>query len=157
MPTNEEQLNPFVDPEETADILLRIEKMKADLSRLNADVSDKEADTFIDEFSKWQKKSHQIAQDKGWHDAYDEITPYHIAAWVALAHSELSEALNAFRKPGQPDEHCPQFKSEEIELADVVIRLMDTCEALGINLGAAIVAKMHFNEKRDYRHGGKIV
>ena len=41
------------------------------------------------------------------------------------------------------------------ELADVVIRCMDTAEALGIDLEAAIVLKHQYNATRAYRHGGK--
>ena len=52
--------------------------------------------------------------------------------------SELSEALEKHRKtigkgqPDQPDEHCPEFGG--VEFADVVIRLMDLCQKMNINL-----------------------
>lgn len=41
------------------------------------------------------------------------------------------------------------------ELADVVIRVMDTCEALGIDLQAAIEEKHAYNATRSFRHGNK--
>jgi NTP pyrophosphatase (non-canonical NTP hydrolase) len=41
------------------------------------------------------------------------------------------------------------------ELADVVIRVMDTCEVLGIDLQSAIEEKHKYNSTRAYRHGGK--
>lgn len=71
---------------------------------------------------------------------------------IALMHSELSEMLEGIRKPG-PDSHCPLFTSEEIELADLLIRAFDYAEAHKLRLVSAIEAKMTFNESRPYRHG----
>jgi NTP pyrophosphatase (non-canonical NTP hydrolase) len=42
------------------------------------------------------------------------------------------------------------------ELADVIIRVLDMCGALGIDIAAALADKMAFNETRPYRHGGKL-
>jgi NTP pyrophosphatase (non-canonical NTP hydrolase) len=41
------------------------------------------------------------------------------------------------------------------ELADVVIRCMDTAEALGIDLQSAILQKHRYNATRPHRHGNK--
>lgn len=41
------------------------------------------------------------------------------------------------------------------ELADILIRVFDTCGAWGVDIGAATKAKMEFNSMRPYRHGGK--
>lgn len=41
------------------------------------------------------------------------------------------------------------------ELADAVIRIADLCGHLGIDLEAAVKAKMAFNETREYKHGKK--
>lgn len=71
---------------------------------------------------------------------------------IALMHSELSEMLEAVRKP-RPDDHCPGFSNEEIEAADVLIRLMDYCAGNGLTLAAATLAKMEFNESRPHKHG----
>ena len=68
-------------------------------------------------------------------------------------HSELSECLEAWRNGNPPDKHCPTHNSVDIELADCMIRIMDFCEANGINLEAAICAKMEFNEDREWKHG----
>lgn len=53
-----------------------------------------------------------------------------------------------------PDGVRPVTKEEE-EAADILIRLMDLCEARGIDLARVTLAKMHYNESRPYKHGGK--
>ena len=69
------------------------------------------------------------------------------AEMIALIHSELSEALEAVRKNAM-DSHLTQWKGEEIEMADAVIRIFDYCAGHGIPLGEAIMAKLHFNYNR---------
>ena len=112
-----------------------------------------------------QKEAHAIAREKGWWD--EERT---FGDLIALIHSELSEALEAYRTdPDEPlmdtdtDGHPILYwdpidqKPEGVasELADVVIRVADMAEHYGIDLDAAVRAKMEFNRGREYRHGGK--
>lgn len=73
---------------------------------------------------------------------------------LVLMHSELSEALEGIRKPG-PDQHCPEFTQEEVELADLYIRLMDYSGGFNLRLGEAIVAKLAYNATRPHKHGKK--
>jgi len=44
-----------------------------------------------------------------------------------------------------------------IEIADVVIRILDFCEANDIDLELALNLKLAYNETRAFRHGGKLV
>lgn len=71
---------------------------------------------------------------------------------IALIHSELGEMTEGVRKP-HPDEHCPAFTSEEIELADALIRAFDYAGAFRLRLGEAVLAKMEYNKSRPYKHG----
>lgn len=73
---------------------------------------------------------------------------------IALCHSELSEALERFRKDADKmDEHCPEFKNIEIEMADEVIRVLEFCQRRNLRIGEAIIAKHNFNKTRPYKHG----
>lgn len=68
----------------------------------------------------WQKKVHQNAVDHGWWDGDGGRS---VGETVALIHSELSEALEVYRKTDvNPPESDPEFREE---IADVVIRILD--------------------------------
>lgn len=103
--------------------------------------------------SELQVAAHANAVAKGFYEAgrptFGEL--------VALAHSELSEALEAYRERGFTDSVTENGKPEGVasELADTVIRIADMCGALGIDLNTAVVKKMAYNATRTYRHGGK--
>jgi NTP pyrophosphatase (non-canonical NTP hydrolase) len=102
----------------------------------------------------WDKKATEVyktAREKGWWD-----TERNDGELIALMHSELSEALEALRHGNQPDNHIPEFCGTEAELADVVIRIMDYGQARGLHNAEAIEAKMAYNLKRPYKHGGKV-
>jgi len=43
----------------------------------------------------------------------------------------------------------------ESELADVIIRVLDLAEALGMDMGKTMAAKMKYNETREHKHGGR--
>ncbi len=80
----------------------------------------------------------------GWHDDERDF-----AADIALLHSEVSEAFEGYRKGD--DANVAE------ELADVFIRLLDTCSRRGVNLATEFDKKMKRNAERGYKHGGKRV
>lgn len=86
---------------------------------------------------------HGLAKDAGWHD-----TPVHPAIRIALIHSEVSEAMEGFRKDLN-DDHLTNRKMSEVELADAVIRIFDLAGAEGFDLGGALVEKLQYNANRD--------
>lgn len=66
---------------------------------------------------------------------------------IALMHSELSEALEGWRK-NLMDDHLPERRMIEVELADAVIRILDTAGAEGLDLAGAIQEKFAYNQHR---------
>ena len=110
-----------------------------------------------------QKRAHDTAKAKGWWEKEQDIDGDVIAAVVdipkalCLIHSEVSEGLESCRR----DEAHMWFRDDgkpeglASELADVVVRCMDLCGALGIDLESAILTKMSFNDLRSHKHGGK--
>lgn len=74
---------------------------------------------------------------------------------VALIHGELSEGIEALRKPAFPI-NSTEKDSFGGEMADAVIRIMDLCAFFGIPIGDAIVARAQHNTTRPHMHGGKI-
>lgn len=73
--------------------------------------------------------------------------PETFATKIALIHSELSEALEGFRKD-KMDDHLQYRKSAEVELADALIRIFDLAGALGLDLAGATMEKLVYNMHR---------
>jgi len=79
------------------------------------------------------QECHESAWNAGWWHNIEtgEVNPFDINKRASLAHSELSEAMEAFRKDLMDDKlvHRPGL---EVELADFLIRIFDCIGFLAI-------------------------
>lgn len=135
-----------------------IEEEKSEIAKLQFPYLEKKFKLYFEDI---QKVIHITAKEKGWWDERDELLEKHkefvIATVIALAHSELSEALESARHGYPSSEQIPSRGNFEVELADVIIRIMDLSERLGIDLAGTIIDKMKYNATREYKHGGKAI
>lgn len=70
-----------------------------------------------------------------------------VGEMLALIHSEVSEALEGYRKDLM-DDHLPRRKMIEVELADTIIRVCDLAGYLGLDLQGAVDEKLSYNATR---------
>jgi NTP pyrophosphatase (non-canonical NTP hydrolase) len=106
----------------------------------------------------------RIATEHGFTDAS-------VGEDIALMHSELSEALEAYRSghgvntlwyegpQGQvsdtPEGEIRKPCGVRSELADVIIRILHFAGKHKIDIEEGVLEKMKFNETRAFKHGGK--
>ncbi len=106
------------------------------------------------------KESFETAKEKGWHDKPGTT----FGDRIALMHSELSEALEEYRKGKAVDEIYFDKNSSSpdkpegciIELCDLLIRVFDAAGFYKMDLEKGLKIKMDYNKTRSYRHGGKV-
>ncbi|ALA12069.1 hypothetical protein BIZ94_gp089 [Pseudomonas phage vB_PaeM_MAG1] len=82
---------------------------------------------------------------------------------LMLVTTEIAEAAEGVRKDLM-DDHLPERKMEEVELADAIIRIMDYANVRGLDVAGAMIEKIEYNmtradHKREARlaEGGKKV
>lgn len=90
---------------------------------------------------------HGLSVEGGWWEGISADDPYVVGTKLALVHSEVSEAMEGFRKDTM-DDHLTHRKMAEVELADAVIRIFDLAGAAGFDLGKALVEKLVYNQNR---------
>ena len=94
------------------------------------------------------RQAHAIAKDKGWWEV-----PRSFGDFCSLFHTEISEAVEAYRKTGKVTNAVLE------ELGDVIIRIGDFVGGHGLieDFVELLVKKMVKNQKRSHRHGGKFL
>ena len=125
---------------------------------------------FLETMRTVQRIVHETAKAKGFWDEGQKLMiedgcngpepvqvktrPFNLPEKLMLMVSELAEAMECHRDGTAklPDNHCPDYSRFAIEMADAVIRIMDLCEHLEIDLAEAILAKSTFNKSRPQRH-----
>lgn len=112
--------------------------------------------------------AHAIAVYNGWWSKHGEVN---LAERLMLCVSELSEAMECLRgreelvwyqTNGSDKEQTnldmwdgSKLEGLVTELADCVIRILDLCGWLDVDFEKVLTAKMAYNMKRGWRHGGK--
>jgi NTP pyrophosphatase (non-canonical NTP hydrolase) len=96
---------------------------------------------------------HSRAFNAGWwHDIKTgERLERNVPEMLCLIHSEISEALEGYRKDAM-DDKLTHRKMIEVELADAAIRIFDLAGGLDLDIGGAMAEKMKFNaERKDHK------
>ena len=106
---------------------------------------------------------YEVSASKGFHDPDQEAMGF--SRYTSNLHGEVSEIWEAFRA-GTLDKECdkadkmraagtPVLTCAQEEIADIIIRTLDTAKALGVDVAFSVAAKDAFNQTRPPRHGGK--
>ena len=130
----------------------------------------------LSDLTEWVRK---VNTDNGWRDNTEEALTGSARANalikdIALIDTEAAEGIEEVRngndiqayysdgtgerylEPKALDGSLRKPEGLPSELADVVIRAVDTADKWGIDLESAIEVKMRFNASRGHRHGGKV-
>jgi len=96
------------------------------------------------------KEIHEDNVKAGWWTdlATGQKKDRNVGELLCLVHSEISEAMEGFRK-NLKDDKLPNRSMFEVELADTLIRIFDIAGAHNLDLGGAVFEKRAFNKKRE--------
>jgi len=123
-------------------------ELQADAAAINKKNGFSADDLLFDEFEQYLQGFLTLDRLKQFGPVFSSFRHARIGLKLALSMGELGETLEAVRKNLGPDSHIPEFTSEEAEVADAVIRLMNYATDRELRLAEAIFAKNEFNRNR---------
>lgn len=115
----------------------------------------------------WRDLVHSNATEKGWWSKVNDTIPMKLL----LVNSEVAEATEELRKArpcpyGAADADYDDLRAIRVwegkpdgfpvEIADTIIRCLDLCGRLGIDIETVVRQKHDYNTTRAQRHGGKL-
>lgn len=100
-------------------------------------------------FSRVLNYCHELAVLGGWWNdpTTGEKKDRNKGELLCLIHSEVSEAMEGERK-NLNDDHLPERKMAEVELADTVVRIGDYAAGFDHDVAEAMMLKMAYNVSR---------
>ncbi|NEN91194.1 MAG: hypothetical protein F6K48_20705 [Okeania sp. SIO3H1] len=105
-----------------------------------------EEQMIYDGINAFVKLSHGRAMMAGWYHELETGEPkdMNFGERCMLMVTELAEAFEADRK-SLPDDKLPDRPGQEVEFADTLVRITDTCGYHVYDLAGAIISKMRYN------------
>jgi NTP pyrophosphatase (non-canonical NTP hydrolase) len=117
-----------------------------------------------EELNTLAKEIHDLAVEKGWYDVPQNEDAY-IERMCNNLHDEISELHEAWRDKNLRNPcdktvkmialHLSPLSCLEEELADIIIRTLDSAIFLGVDIEKAVKMKHSYNKSRAQRNGGK--
>ncbi len=95
------------------------------------------------------KQSERAFLNEQLNNLHDEVSELHEAARMGTLHDYCDKSEKMIRL-GLPILTCI-----EEEYADIIIRALDQCRRLKVDISRAIKSKHAFNKSRPYKHGKK--
>jgi hypothetical protein len=144
--------NPFEAVKDIEDWFV-IEHKEDEKSSPETNSSEKKIEVGKISLNDFAKEIHENAKNHGWWDqerSFGDI--------LALVHSEISEALEEYRK-GKSHVYFEKGTSKpegiSVELVDAMIRILDFMAKENVDIEKILIMKHEYNKTRSYKHGGK--
>jgi NTP pyrophosphatase (non-canonical NTP hydrolase) len=114
------------------------------------------------------KYIYKIAKEHGFHelDYFQDRRLQMLPSFLMNLHAEISEIWEAYRNNSLFEDCNKAIKMEQLglkklnaleeELADIIIRCLDTAHTFNLDIGRAILDKCEYNKTREWKHGKRV-